>query len=222
MEVELMEMIKDKMSHVTYYHQIKEKMNREDLISDTYIKLITMINSGRIASDLKEIEGYVFISCRNNAIKFNKKLMRDIYSNDLDHLPERIFEYDEESFNVEEKKNELLDLIQLDFDRDVMRLRMDGKTFKDIGEILGCHKSVVFRSFYRTKYNVSVMIGKGKIKGNQQYLYKVTNTETGEVNIFRNKRGFEKLYNISRAYVDELLNHNILLQGKYYFEKILK
>jgi DNA-directed RNA polymerase specialized sigma24 family protein len=168
MDERIIKMVDEKMSWVRYKYRL-DKSDTDEVKQKTLLYLLEGINKGRLANDPIELEGYIFISCRNNAMLLLKEKKRVEQEWEFERMPEE--ESDIESKEEYEiKRNFILDNIQIEIDREIMRMRLENMKFKKIAEITGLSTTKV----------------EDIVNSNKKYLNKIYNNQISK-NSFRGR-----------------------------------
>lgn len=215
-EIELLKKIEEDIKKNPYYHQIKNKHDREDIIHKTFLYIWKKIKNNQMSNDYDDLKDYIFISTRNNCLLYLRRVQRersryvydDTYNEKYDTLNE---EEDDDAF-IQDKIKMIKSLLEYDIDKEVIDLRLGGYSFKEISEILNIDLNKVHNinktlvRFIRNKIqNPNIRRYPPSILNKK---YTVVNVETKEI-VFQCLyiSQLSNKYNIKERYItDNLLN----------------
>ena len=229
-EEELYEKIKELITKNQYYSQIKNKIDRESILNDTYIYIWQKINENKLSNDWEEIKGYCFISCRNNCLNYlrQKQKERSILSiEDAIGTKYDSYEIEELDEDIIRKVKWVFNTLPFDIDKKIMRMRLEGYQLKEIAQeldidqnrIIMINKSI--RNFLRNKW---------EDKDTPRYLprlknrvYVVMDIETGE-KVFKStvKRVISNKYSLDRKNINDwidtgrVFNEKLIIKTEYF------
>jgi RNA polymerase sigma factor (sigma-70 family) len=168
-QLEIYKLIKYKFTKVRYWYTLTIE-EREDLIHNTFIEVWDKVLNGTLSD---RWENYIFIACRNNCITYLRKRNK-LLSN---KLPVEAVDYSlEEKFNDPFKNEQLLrckefllSKLNLDIDKQVIQMRMEGIKIADIGKELDLSDEQVDKIISNVKYTIY------KKLNNEEYFRKIRN-----------------------------------------------
>jgi len=140
------------------YNHIKNKANINDVINDTFLKVIE-----------KSQDKFLFVNCfawimtiaKNTAINYDKKNEKEILISDLEELGLR---YSNEEGVVEEKivVEEALNKLKIE-EREVLQYKaIDGMSFSEISVIIHKSESATKRLYYSGKEKLKNILKNGE------------------------------------------------------------
>ena len=214
-DLQLLKKIKEDIKKNPYYHQIKNKHDKEDIVHKTFMYIWKKIKNNEISDDYDDIQDYIFISTRNNCLLYLRRIQRErsryVYGDTYNDKYGTSNEVENDTF-IQEKINYIKSLLIYDIDKQIIDLRLEGYTFKEISDILNIDINKVHNinktlvRFIRNKIQNSNIRRYPPSILNKKY--KVINTDTKEIvyqclyiSQLSNK------YNIKERYIkDNLLN----------------
>lgn len=138
-EIELLSKIKEGIKKNQYFYQIKDEHDRQTIINNTFLLINKNINNGKLSNDYDNLKDYIFISTRNNCLKYlrRKQIERTRYISDNTYCEKYDTPIEEEEYTlVDYQIEKIKSLLELDIDKEIIRLRLEGYRFKEISEIL--------------------------------------------------------------------------------------
>jgi len=226
-EEELYKTVKRLVSKNQYYYQVKNKEDRQSIINDTYIYVWNKVNKGEL--DMDEQEGYVFIAGRNNCLNYlRKKRKHDKRTVSIDEptdddktidIPNPPNTYD---YEIDEKINKILSLMDNDDEIEFLKMRLSGYTLEEIAELKNMDNEQIYRLNKQLKYHIRKRYDTGDLTGKLtgKTLYQVYDIETGEI-IYqtKNKRTIETV-GIARRMINYYVENEIVFNKKYKIKTI--
>lgn len=145
---ELLKQIKNKITKIKYYWDIRNEMDRETAINNVFIKLWERLKGGNISSNWNDIEDYVFISCRNECISQLKQQSKQKKYIELDGYVKPVYIKETEETVI----GDFLDTISNPLEQDIIRLKIIGYTEPEICETLLIRRWRIQRALKKIRY----------------------------------------------------------------------
>lgn len=230
-EKTLMEHIRERITKNPYYHQIKDKTEKETIINDLFVNVWLKIKNGEMSDKWEDIKGYVFISGRNNCLSYLRKRKEErekLVSIDADE------EYNNYKYNPDTERVEFHNVVEeklkfmkeelFDEDLKVMMLRIKGYTLKEIGDMLGkdimemerINRNMIryLRNRWTNKYHFDAV--KKKYGSLANLHYKVIDTKgIEEPTIWINKTELAAYYGVNKHRINEYVCSSHRIDGRY-------
>jgi len=233
---ELLGHIKERITKNPYYYQIKDETDRQTIINDLFINVWEKIQKGEMIPKWEEIKGYVFISGRNNCLKYLRDKQRHTNTSvDIDISDSNNFRYDDgtdtmEYFNRQEEMLEFLNNnIDEGIDKVLFDLRREGMTLAEISEYLNMdlyqlekiNRTVIrylrSRWFYPDWKN-----RKGKWGDGNDFFYRVFDTYKNTEKDYTVKARICEDIDIKQNSINNHIGNGKLIKGRYYVKIIKK
>jgi len=219
-EKELMKHIKHLVTCNNYWAQVRDKNDRLTIINDIFMNVWPKILNGHIPNDFEEAKNYIFISCRNTVLSHlrKKKIERDMFVNFEEVNVESSYEMDYKEENY--KLTKILDFLELDIDREIYKLRLEGYTIAEISKILNMdynrvrniNKSIL--DYLRKKIK-DPNYKRKIIPKTRNSIYNVIDTTTDEV-VFssKHKRTIADKFKLGRQKINKFIDTDKIFNEK--------
>ncbi len=235
-DLELMGHIRERITKNPYYHQIKDKTDKETIINDLFMNVWERIGTGELVNEWEEIKGYVFISGRNNCLKYlrEKKRYRETHV-DIDLSDSNNFKYNDGKERMEHfiQQEEMIDFIDRNvdegIDKVVFDLRMKGMNLPDMSKYLNMdltkleriNRTIIrylrLRWFYPDWENK-----KGKWGKNNDFFYRLFDTYKNTTKDYNVKKQICEDIGINQNSINNHIGNHKLIKGRYYVKIIKK
>jgi hypothetical protein len=235
-DLELMGHIRERITKNPYYHQIKDKTDRETIINDLFINVWEKINKGEMVNEWEEIKGYVFISGRNNCLKHlrEKKRYRETHI-DIDISDSNNFKYNDGTERMEHfiKQEEMIDFINNNveegIDKTVFDLRMKGMNLPDMSRHLNMDlyelekiNRTIIRYLRTNWFYPKFKERKGKWGDKTDFFYRVFDTYKNTTKDYTVKKRICEDVGINQNAINNHIGNRKLIKGRYYVQILKK
>ena len=133
------------------------KEDKDDIIQDTFVKIVQKMNDGTLSDDFNEIKGYTFITIRNFCLRHKEKGDRMSFVSILDEiLPEEEESPLDEELYVKkiQRIRELIPISELkDIHIKIIELILTNHSHKEIRDLLKINNSIQYSALISTLKN---------------------------------------------------------------------